>query len=215
MSRLAGDLVSRRTFGLLFGSTIASTLAVPGIPGIAEAQEGTVDVETMVGALRGRRRTRGGPAPSGPAPSSPEIDRFFELRRHRGPNLQEREELQKIISATGRPQIDLTVYFAFNSAWIEPNAAAVLGNLGQALRHPDLRGQRFGIFGHTDAVGSAQYNLELSTRRADSVRQFLIATFSISPDALLAVGYGFERLKNPRNPYADENRRVQVVNLTG
>lgn len=205
MSRLADQSLSRRTFGVLLGSTIASTLPLPGMPTMVRAQD-TTQQEILEGL---RRRRRGGPAPD----SSPAIDRMIETRRHRGPTLEEREEVAKL--ATGRPQIDLTVYFAFNSAQIEPNAAVVLGNLGQALRHPDLRGQRFGIFGHTDAVGSAQYNLELSARRADSVRQFLIATFSIGPDALLAVGYGFERLKNPRNPYADENRRVQVVNLTG
>jgi outer membrane protein OmpA-like peptidoglycan-associated protein len=164
----------------------------------------------MVEALR--RRRRGGPAtPGAPGTTPPAIDEYF--RRRRGLNLQEREEVARF--ASDRPQIDLTVYFAFDSARIEPNAAAVLGNLGQALRHPDLRGQRFGIFGHTDAVGAAAYNQVLSERRAEAVRQFLISTFSIGPDSLLAVGYGFERLKNPRNPYADENRRVQVVNLAG
>jgi flagellar motor protein MotB len=41
----------------------------------------------------------------------------------------------------------------------------------------------------------------------------LIENFHIDPKQLVAVGFGEEKLKNPENPLAAENRRVQVVNM--
>ena len=69
------------------------------------------------------------------------------------------------------------------------------------------------VAGHTDAHGAADYNLGLSNARAKSVRDFLIAKFHIEPEQLVAVGFGEEELKNKDDPEADENRRVQVVNM--
>ena len=43
--------------------------------------------------------------------------------------------------------------------------------------------------------------------------EFLIENFHIDPKQVVAVGFGEEKLKNPENPLAAENRRVQVVNM--
>jgi outer membrane protein OmpA-like peptidoglycan-associated protein len=207
MPRVADRLLSRRGFAVLLGSTAACGLVAFGW-GVARSQD-SVDVETIERALKGRRKR--GPGSAQPAQPRPAIERLKSVRRSRGLNLQEREELVEL--TRNSPQIDLTIYFAFDSDRIEPAAAATLRRLGQALGNPDLRGRGFGIFGHTDAVGGAQYNQALSERRAEAVRRYLVANFSIDADSLLAVGFGFERLKNPRDPRADENRRVQIVNL--
>jgi hypothetical protein len=45
------------------------------------------------------------------------------------------------------------------------------------------------------------------------VAGFLSENFHIDPKQLVAIGFGEELLKNPENPHAAENRRVQVVNL--
>jgi flagellar motor protein MotB len=50
--------------------------------------------------------------------------------------------------------------------------------------------------------------------RADAVRRYLIANFGIAENRLVARGFGSQRLKNPQQPLADENRRVQIVNLS-
>jgi len=112
------------------------------------------------------------------------------------------------------PSVDLEVYFDVASTEITPQAAATLAPLGRALADPRLADGTFLIAGHSDAQGPAGYNRRLSQKRAESVRQFLIATYGIKPERLVAQGFGEERLKNPARPAAAENRRVQVVNMT-
>ena len=86
-----------------------------------------------------------------------------------------------------------------------------MDNLGKALTDPALTGGTFVLAGHTDAVGSDEYNQDLSSRRADSVKRYLTEKFSLAPDRLVTAGYGKTRLKNRDKPKAPENRRVEVV----
>ncbi len=112
------------------------------------------------------------------------------------------------------PSIDLEINFEMASTAITPQAAAALDPLGRALADARLAGSVFLIAGHTDGYGPARYNLRLSQRRAESVRRYLIETYAIDPKRLISEGFGEERPKNPKNPRADENRRVQIVNMT-
>jgi outer membrane protein OmpA-like peptidoglycan-associated protein len=112
------------------------------------------------------------------------------------------------------PSIDLEVFFEYKSAEITPRAAEALTPLGRALSDARLAGDSFVIAGHSDAKGSAEYNLALSQQRAESVRQFLIANFGIDGAKLVAIGMGLKHLKNTKDPLAAENRRVQIVNLS-
>ena len=117
-------------------------------------------------------------------------------------------------SEARRPSIDLEIFFDYKSAEITPRAAAALTPLGRALSDARLAGDAFLIAGHTDAKGSADYNLALSQKRAEAVRQYLIANFGIDGAKLVATGMGSKHLKNAKEPLAAENRRVQIVNLS-
>lgn len=110
--------------------------------------------------------------------------------------------------------IDLYVNFPYNSAELTAEARVTLDRLGTALRDQRLGGFGFMIAGHTDAKGSDDYNLSLSERRAEAVRQYMIAQFGISPERLSAKGYGKSRPLDPTRPEDGVNRRVQVVNTT-
>ena len=123
----------------------------------------------------------------------------------------ERAEVADI--AKSKPSIDLEVYFDYNSSEISSAAEPNLRTLGKALTNPDLRGSVFLIAGHTDAKGGADFNQRLSERRAASVKKFLQDNYDIPDDSLATAGYGREQLKNQADPYAAENRRVQIVNL--
>jgi outer membrane protein OmpA-like peptidoglycan-associated protein len=112
------------------------------------------------------------------------------------------------------PSIDLEIFFDYKSAEITPRAAAALTPLGRALSDARLAGDSFLIAGHTDAKGSAEYNLALSQKRAEAVRQYLITNFGIDGKTLVATGMGFKHLKNAKDELAAENRRVQIVNLS-
>jgi len=85
--------------------------------------------------------------------------------------------------------------------------------LGRALTNPELQGSVFLLGGHTDAKSGQEYKQRLSERRAQTVREFLIQNFRIADDTLVAAGYGKEQIKNSADPFATENRRVQVTNL--
>ena len=112
------------------------------------------------------------------------------------------------------PSVDLEIFFAYKSTEITPEAAAALAPLGRALSDPRLADDAFLIAGHSDGKGSADYNLDLSHKRAEAVRQYLIANFGIAGQRLVATGMGAKHLKNAQDPRAAENRRVQIVNLS-
>lgn len=113
------------------------------------------------------------------------------------------------------PTIDLEVLFAYDSDRLTPQAMAKLSTLASALADPRLQGSKLIFIGHTDGVGSAAYNRELSRRRADSVARYVRSTLRMTPSQIEAVGVGFDYLKNSRFPDAAENRRVQLVLVPG
>ncbi len=129
----------------------------------------------------------------------------------RGLGRLERDQLMAV--AEERSKIDLEVNFDYDSAAITPDGVQALTSLGRALSNSKLSGSIFMIAGHTDAKGTAQYNLGLSERRADAVKRFLMDQFKLPGESMLSVGYGMEQLKDREHPLAGENRRVQVVNM--
>lgn len=66
------------------------------------------------------------------------------------------------------------------------------------------------VAGHTDAFGSPAYNIDLSLKRAMAVRAYLMQTHGIAGKRIVALGKGKSEPLNRANPYAPENRRVQV-----
>jgi outer membrane protein OmpA-like peptidoglycan-associated protein len=69
------------------------------------------------------------------------------------------------------------------------------------------------VGGHTDAKGSDPYNQSLSERRAETVKKFLTENYKIPAENLVSTGYGKGDLKNKADPFAAENRRVQIINM--
>jgi outer membrane protein OmpA-like peptidoglycan-associated protein len=123
----------------------------------------------------------------------------------------EREEIATIVK--DKPKIDLEINFDYNSADISAKSMTSVQALGRALTNPDLKGSTFIVAGHTDAAGGETYNQDLSERRADSIKKYLVEKFGIAAADLVTVGYGKTKLKDPANPLADVNRRVQVANM--
>jgi OmpA-OmpF porin, OOP family len=108
-----------------------------------------------------------------------------------------------------------TIQFAFNSAQLTPGSIETLRNLGNALNRELADQKSFLIEGHTDAKGGRYYNINLSRRRADAVKEYLVHEAGVSPSRLKTAGEGASELINPASPYAAENRRVVVKNLGG
>jgi outer membrane protein OmpA-like peptidoglycan-associated protein len=132
-------------------------------------------------------------------------------RSTRSLSANEREEIAAIVK--DKPKIDLEITFDYNSANISAKSIPSVQALGRALSSAELKGSTFVVAGHTDAAGTEDYNQALSERRADAIKKYLIDKYGINGSDLVTVGYGKSKLKDPSQPLAEVNRRVQVVNM--
>lgn len=168
----------------------------------------------ILDALRPKAKTRSFSfSPSAGAPDGASQKKLLDglrTRSARSITIEEREKVAEI--AKSRPNIDLEINFEFNSAIVGSKAVPTLLALGRALSAAEMRNSIFVINGHTDAKGSAEYNQDLSERRAEAVKKLLVEQFGIPISSLIAVGFGKSMLKNPADPFGGENRRVQIVN---
>jgi len=105
----------------------------------------------------------------------------------------------------------LKIEFDFNKAIVKPQYYNEIKEVADFLSaHPNLKAT---LEGHTDNIGTAKYNLNLSRKRADAVKKVLVKEFKIAPERLTAVGYGFTMpiADNKTEEGRQENRRVQAV----
>ena len=115
----------------------------------------------------------------------------------------------------GLAAIAMTVQFAFDSAEILAESKPNLDSLGTALRSPELATYQIRIEGHTDSIGRPEYNQYLSSRRAESVKQYLVEQGGLTPERLAIVGRGEGEniADNKTSTGRQKNRRVEFVNL--
>jgi len=112
--------------------------------------------------------------------------------------------------------------FAYDSADLQPSSISQLQKLGTLIkRNPKAT---FTVEGYTDSLGSPDYNLDLSQRRADSVKEYLVNVMGINPAQIETKGYGASKfLVTPRPVMVNSpeeqmeidrqrpNRRVVIV----
>jgi OmpA-OmpF porin, OOP family len=108
-------------------------------------------------------------------------------------------------------QIPNEIMFAFDSDQLRPNASNILAECAELIKREHAKHVR--VIGHSDSVGRVDYNLELSKRRALTVKSWLVKQGGIANKDLLANGLG------PKKPMASndtaegraKNRRVEVM----
>jgi outer membrane protein OmpA-like peptidoglycan-associated protein len=107
------------------------------------------------------------------------------------------------------------VYFEFDKSDIKPESYPVLDGGAETIKivfagNADVKIE---VQGHTDSKGSDEYNLNLSNRRANSVKDYLVINHGLTPDRLLARGYGESRpvASNDTDAGRAKNRRVEFV----
>ena len=112
--------------------------------------------------------------------------------------------------------------FNYDSADLQPSSISQLQKLGTLIkRNPKAT---FTVEGFTDSLGSPDYNLDLSQRRADSVKEYLVNVMGINPAQIETKGYGASKfLVSPRSVMVNSpeeqmeidrqrpNRRVVIV----
>lgn len=199
----------RRSIFLLVAALLTCSFA-PSQLSRSHAQSATTSEADRIEEALKPRRTRGLGAPTADPKSIEAVDRLMGARKTRGLSHREQDELHEATKAM--PQLDLEVYFAFNSVEIDAKSLPSLNALGEALNRDALKNSTIVIGGHTDRKGTPEYNQTLSDRRAQAVVRYLAEHHKIDPGRILATGYGFRKLKMPDQPFADANRRVQIVN---
>jgi OOP family OmpA-OmpF porin len=129
-------------------------------------------------------------------------------------------EARTSVAATAAPEakantearpgtVGFRINFGFDSAVLPEQAHAMIDRVAELMKEAPAIKVR--VEGHTDAIGSADYNVALSERRAVSVAEYLVK-HGIDPARLVLVGKG---MADPltRNPYDPNNRRVQFVRI--
>jgi outer membrane protein OmpA-like peptidoglycan-associated protein len=102
------------------------------------------------------------------------------------------------------------VLFDFNQATLKPGAKEKLAKVsGILLAYPSLH---LSVEGHTDSIGTPDYNMKLSQRRADAVRDYLVSN-NINAANIQAVGMGEANpvASNSTAQGRQQNRRVEMV----
>jgi OmpA-OmpF porin, OOP family len=105
------------------------------------------------------------------------------------------------------------IYFDVNKDVVKPESYATLKEIAGALT--DNPGVRVKIIGHTDSDGADAANLDLSKRRAESVKNELAKTFSIDPSRIETDGAGETKPVAPNDSPVNKalNRRVEFIKL--
>jgi OmpA-OmpF porin, OOP family len=119
-------------------------------------------------------------------------------------------DFSQTISSSGR-YVTHGILFDTDSDRLKPESASVIRMIASGLEtNPALNLQ---IEGHTDSVGNADHNLDLSKRRAESVKAVLASQFNVDASRLTTNGLGATKPVEPNDTPAGraQNRRVEFV----
>jgi outer membrane protein OmpA-like peptidoglycan-associated protein len=142
--------------------------------------------------------------------------RAEEYRQERESELQQLQQALGQIAETRRTAMGLvmtldskSIRFDFDKANIKPEYRDILNRIAGILM--TLKGYTVAVYGYTDDIGTQTYNLQLSQRRAEAVRDFLVQA-GISPTILSARGFGKSdpRVAGDSDQARAANRRVEI-----
>lgn len=103
--------------------------------------------------------------------------------------------------------------FKLGSADLPDSLKRQLEVFAEVLKAKRGSGKVVRVEGHADASGAATANMQLSQKRADAVRDFLVE-LGADPTMITPVGVGANAPKNSNDPFAPENRRVEIGRAT-
>lgn len=103
--------------------------------------------------------------------------------------------------------------FRLGSAELPDTLKKQLEVFAEVLKTRRGTGKTVRIEGHADASGTPEANVVLSQRRAEAVKDYLVS-LGADPAMLAPVGVGANAPKNQRDPFAAENRRVEIGRAT-
>lgn len=111
-------------------------------------------------------------------------------------------------------KVGALILFDTDSDVIKDESFALLREFGKAFSS-DLKDAVFIVAGHTDSDGTEQYNLMLSQKRAEAVKQFLMKEFKIDEKRLIVKPFGESQPleANDSSKNKAKNRRVEFARI--
>jgi len=103
------------------------------------------------------------------------------------------------------------IHFDFDKATIRSESRTLMANIATTLKNNP--GWTLSIRGHTDAIGKPDYNLQLSARRANSVKNRLVKRHGVNAARLTTSGAGMTESKSTNETLQGraQNRRVELT----
>jgi len=113
-----------------------------------------------------------------------------------------------------RPVVETTVHFGFDKAILTAKAKEALDELGGDI--PNAKHYIVVVDGNTDSTGPADYNYQLSQRRAAAVIQYLAQKYDVPAHKIYVIGLGKDKpaASNGSNTGRAKNRRVDIHLMT-
>lgn len=177
-----------RRLSLLLGAALVCPILHAASPACAD--DGVPSVEEIVKTL-----------------SPPERTRSFRTRGYSGFTPEEQPKMEVGDSAS-------SALFAKGSADLTARGRETLNNYVKAFNQRSLAPHTFLIVGHASRDGAESFNVDLSRRRADAAREFIISGGDtgqrVAPDRVRIAWRGSDQPKIVSDPYNPENRRFEI-----
>jgi len=119
-------------------------------------------------------------------------------------------KVEEALRKKGRTEVH-GIYFDFNSADIRPESEMALKEIAESLaRNPSWK---LRVEGHTDNIGTSDFNMDLSQRRAEAVKEELVTNYNVAASRLTTQGFGASQPKESNDTLEGRarNRRVELV----
>lgn len=122
------------------------------------------------------------------------------------------EEMPNLFDSAGKVVL-YGILFDFNEASIKAESTETLAEVGKFLATNPTK--KLIVAGHTDSVGSFEFNRELSQKRAEAVVEYLVKNFQAPRERFIPFGASFAAPVAPNSTEADraKNRRVELVHI--
>ena len=107
--------------------------------------------------------------------------------------------------------IEPNIQFAFGKSNIQSKYYNKIKKMADYMtRYPETKAA---IEGHTDNIGTEAYNMKLSQKRANSIKNYLVSKFKIDPSRIKTTGYSFKKpiASNSTKEGRQKNRRATVM----
>ncbi|MFW5967870.1 MAG: OmpA family protein, partial [Persicimonas sp.] len=175
-----------------------------------EMEERTEELEEEMGLSREEIEQREEELADAVEELESEIEAREEAEEELAEALEDLDEVAEVDEEQGIVNLDNSVLFEFGKSVLRPDATDQLSAVADILRRQEEAS--ITVEGHTDAIGSDEFNQQLSSERAQAVRDFLVER-GVNPEQVDARGLGEER------PIADNespegramNRRVEIL----